>query len=82
MSTIVHPKLEFVQVRDGKAKAFVVQSIELDANENMFGEPLHAVHALDYWEQARYWYETTDSLKRLIDESVDYVSQDVALGNG
>lgn len=74
---------------DGKSRDYVVRSVELDANENMYGEPLHEIHVVDSWGQAHWWFETTDSLKMRFDAVCTYIPQDdieanvrVALGNG
>jgi hypothetical protein len=55
---------------DGNPRTYRVQAICLDATVDMFHEPLPVVHAVDRWGQGRQFFETTDSLKALIDDAL------------
>jgi hypothetical protein len=68
---IVQPLITAQRQRDSKVHDMTVVDIDLDANENMFGWPLHEVHAVDPFGRAFYWYETSHSLKELLDVAVD-----------
>lgn len=50
-------------------------AVHLDSNENEAGDTLHEVHATDpitgrFW----FWFETTDSLKTLMDDALGNVA--------
>lgn len=67
----VLPKATVIrQGYDGVWKEYAITAVHLDANVNMYGDPLHELHAVDSWGQGAWWFETTDSLKATFDEAV------------
>jgi hypothetical protein len=57
--------------RKGEFVSLKLTAIHLDSNENEAGEPLHEVHGEDSRTgRFLYWFETTDSLKALIDDAL------------
>lgn len=58
------------QVGTYSARDFTVTSVELDENVNEYDEPLHVVHAVDEFGGHAWWFETSDSLKALLDDAL------------
>ena len=49
---------------------YTVTDIELDANESCTGESLHVVNGVDAKGIPHWWFETSDSLKALMDDAL------------
>lgn len=73
--TTVLPKATVTKVDgEGVTRVLALQAIHLDSNENMDGATLHELHAVDSMTgRFLYWFETTDSLKTLLDDALGNV---------
>lgn len=58
-------------MRKGELVSLKLTAIHLDSNKNESGDTLHEVHAEDSRTgRFLYWFETTDSLKALLDDAL------------